>query len=261
MNAEEPIKVERVGRGLTITLNRPEKLNALSLTMLDRLVELFEQASADDGVRAVLLGGVGRAFCAGADVGGYAAQGLAQFARFQEKGMAALEAIGRCAVPVLAVVEGLALGGGFELALASDLVFAGPQARFALPEVRLGLIPGGGGSQRLTRAVGPWVAKELLFTGRQITGEEAQRLGLVTRLSPDPMAEALAFVDRLAEVPRRTVALIKQAVNQGQGVAPASLFLEHQTLLTLFQTEEGQEGIRAFMEKRPARFDLPRPSP
>lgn len=253
-DVDTQLTVERLDGALKIVLTRPEKLNALSLAMLDRLQSLLDDASADDTLRAVMLCGSGRAFCAGADVAGYAAQGFDEFARFQRRGMAVLDAIGRCAVPVVAVVEGLALGGGFELALACDAVMAGDEARFALPEVRLGLIPGGGGSQRLTQIVGPLVAKELLFTGRQLTAEEAYRLGLVTRVSAEPLADAFAFVRAVSLAPRQSVALIKRAVGWGQGVSPAALGLEHQTLLTLFQTDDGQEGVRAFVEKRAPRF-------
>lgn len=248
------LRVERFEGTLKIVLSRPEKLNALSMAMLDRLEGLFDDASADLSLRAVLLCGSGRAFCAGADVAGYAAQGFEEFVRFQRKGMAVLEAIGRCLVPVVAVVEGLALGGGFELALACDAVMAGLESRFALPEVRLGLIPGGGGTQRLTQIVGPMVARELLLTGRQITGEEAYRLGLVTRLGPQPLEDAVEFVRQVSLAPRQGVALIKQAVAWGQGVSPTALGLEHQTLLTLYQTGEGQEGVRAFVEKRSPKF-------
>ncbi len=255
----ELIEIGHDGNITTVLMNRPEKLNALTEDMFVTMTQEIQRASEDTAVRAVVIAGSSKAFSVGADIKGYVDDGLDAFVHFQRLGRAMNNAIAVAAVPVIAAVEGFALGGGFEIALACDFIVAGPNARFGLPEVKLGLLPGGGGTQRLPRIIGRQQAKALLFTGDTLDAQTALEQGVVLAVAEDPRAAARQLVRRFLQWPRRAIAAMKQAVNEASPLE-TGLALEHQSLVALYQSPEGQEGIRAFVEKRPPRFEAHRPS-
>lgn len=234
-----------------IRLNRPEVLNALNLRLRHALAEAFIQADADDDVRAVVLAGSPRAFCAGADLNEYR---TATPAEIVERGMGRLwDAIAQCRKPVIAAVRGHALGGGCELALHADLIIAGTGARFGQPEVWIGLMPGGGATQRLTRAVGKFQAMRLLLLGEPIGAEEALRLGLVSEVVDDTQVEprALALAARLANGPSAVQTLIKETVIAGMNLPlQQGLELERRAFALAFAWPDRSEGIAARLERR-----------
>jgi enoyl-CoA hydratase len=235
-----------------VTLDRPEALNALSFGLLAELVAALEALDADIGVRAIVLTGAGeRAFAAGADVKEMARaspESLADgggFGHWDE-----LRAIRK---PVIAAVRGFALGGGCELAMACDLVVAGDDARFGQPEIGLGVMPGAGGTQRLTRAIGKARAMEMILTGRSIDAREAERLGLVTRVVPAEatLEAALALAAEIAAMPPVAVAAAKRAVNEAfESSLTDGLADERRAFFDLFATRDQKEGMAAFVEKR-----------
>ena len=204
---------ERRGPALLLTFNRPGKLNAISAAMLRALDLALGEAERDPEVRALVLTGAGpRAFVAGADIAEYAAAGHQAFVRYQAESRRLFSWLDAFPKPVIGAVNGYALGGGFELALCCDLLVASDRARFGLPEGLLGLSPGGGGTQRLTRAVGPFVAADLLLAGRRLTAEDAFRLGLVAEVvAPERLLEAaLAKAEQVARVaPLATGAMLE----------------------------------------------------
>lgn len=239
----------------TVRIDRPDKLGALSSSLVAALGEQF--ADADRSARALVLTGTGRSFVAGADIGEYADADPAAFSSYQRRSRAVFDALDGLGVPTIAAVNGFAFGGGFELALCCDIMLAAESARFALPEVRLGLIPGGGGTQRLTRAVGPRVAADLIMTGRQISAEEAWHRGLAAEVVPDDelAARARTRAERLAGNAPRALGEIKRLVRlAAQTPLAAGLSAEQDALDAVFATEDAREGISAFVEKRPPVF-------
>lgn len=238
-----------------LRLNRPAVLNALNLALRQALAQAFLAADADDSVRAVILAGGERAFCAGADLQEYRDAGSAEIVARQ---MGPLwDAVARCRKPVIAAVRGHALGGGCELAMHADLLLAGTSARFGQPEVLIGLMPGGGATQRLTRAVGKFRAMKLLLTGEPMSAAEAAAMGLVSELLPDDELEprALALASQLAQGPQGAIRAIKEAVIEGMNTGlQAGLLLERKSFALLFDEADKTEGISARMEKRMARF-------
>jgi enoyl-CoA hydratase len=252
------VLTELAGRILTVTVNRPEKLNALNAEVLDGLESAFAAASSNPDVGAVILTGAGeKAFVAGADISGFAAFTPALARDFARKGQATFDRIERLGKPVVAAVNGFALGGGCELAMAATFRYASKNAKLGQPEVNLGLIPGYGGSQRLPRLVGKGRAMELLLTGDAISADEALRIGLVNRVVEAgelllACREALGKI--LAKAPV-AVRYVLDAVNAGLDM-PFEAAEEHEA--TLFglcaATEDMKEGVSAFLEKRPARF-------
>lgn len=243
-----------------IRLHRPEVLNALNLRLRHALAEAFTQADADDGVRAVVLAGNPRAFCAGADLNEYR---QATPAEIVERGMGRLwDAIAQCRKPVIAAVCGHALGGGCELALHADLIIAGTGARFGQPEVRIGLMPGGGATQRLTRAVGKFQAMRLLLLGEPIAADEALRLGLVSEVVADAQVEprALELAARLADGPAAVQTLIKETVIAGMNLPlQQGLELERRAFALAFAWPDRAEGIAARLERREPCWLRPEP--
>ena len=242
-----------------VTLNRPDKYNALNLELLKELSAAFDRAESDAGVRAVVLAGAGKAFCAGADVSEMqVVRTAADGERWIAERAPYLERVGRCPKPVIAAIHGYALGGGLELAMQADLRVCGQSAWLGQPEIRLGLMPGAGGTQRLTRLIGLGRALEWLMTGERIAAEEALRLGLVNRVVPDD--QVLAVAHQLARTLARQAPLgllfIKRCAREGLEMAlPQALALERQAFAQLLATRDGQEGIRAFLEKREPRFE------
>ncbi len=239
----------------TVTLNRPRVLNALNQALMEELADAMETLDRDDAVRCLVLTGNDRVFAAGADVHEFADATPADMVRgyrFQQ-----WERIRRVGKPVIAAVSGYALGGGCELAMACDVVIASETARFGQPEIRLGLIPGAGGTQRLTRAIGKSRAMELVLTGRYLTAAEALGLGLVSRVVPVELylEEAKALAREIAGQPPIAVRMAKEAVLQAfETTLAGGLEFERRCFQLLFGTEDKREGIRAFLEKRPAQF-------
>jgi enoyl-CoA hydratase len=254
---EEQVLYEEDDGVAVVTLNREEKLNAMNTQIVRRLTELFDWIDRADHIRSAVLTGRGRAFVAGADIGEYSEQSFTEFSEYQARGRRMYEGIEFNRKPFIAAVNGLALGGGFELVLACDLVVASREAEMGLPEIRLGLLPGGGGTQKLARIIGRNRAKEFLMTGRNMTAEEAYRLGVVNKVvEPDVLLEeALDLGQQLARRAPYAVREAKRLVNQGvESHIDVALSFEQATLSNLYQTEDAKEGIRAFVEKRKPNF-------
>jgi enoyl-CoA hydratase len=256
--ASEYLLVERDGSVLTITLNRPRVLNALSAVSLRELDRAMSDAVADPSVGAIVLTGAGeRAFAAGADLRELSAYAPAEAREHARETQAVFTRIERLATPVIAAVNGLALGGGCELAMACAIRIAGESAVFGQPEVNLGVIPGYGGSYRLPRLVGRGAALEMLLTGETIGAERAFALGLVSRVVPDAAlrAEAHALAARIAAKPAVARRYILDAVAAGVDL-PADAAQEHEAALfgLVFATDDMREGTRAFLEKRTPAF-------
>ncbi|MDR7520825.1 MAG: enoyl-CoA hydratase-related protein [Armatimonadota bacterium] len=249
------IVLEQDGPVAVITLNRPRVLNALNQETMDELVAALEALDRDDATRCIILTGSERAFAAGADVTEMAdatpVQMLAGY-RFQQ-----WDRIRKISKPLIAAVRGFALGGGCELAMLCDMVVAGEGARFGQPEINLGIMPGAGGTQRLTRAAGKARAMELILTGRHMTAAEAERMGLLTRVVPDEVVldEAKRLARAIAEKPPVAVRMAKEAVLKAfDTTLEAGLDYERKAFYLLFATEDRTEGIRAFLAKRPPVF-------
>ncbi len=239
-----------------VTIDRPAALNALNAAILADLAAAFVRLDADPTCRAIVLTGAGgRAFAAGADIKAMASAGpdtieaVGGFGHWQT-----LAAVG---LPVVAAVRGFALGGGCELALLCDIVIAGDDATLGQPEIKLGVIPGAGGTQRLTRAIGKARAMELVLTGRSIDAREAERLGLVSQVVPaeETLDRALELAGRIAVLPPLAVRAAKAAVNAALELPLADgLAFERRTFFDLFATADQKEGMAAFAEKRPAHW-------
>jgi len=240
-----------------LTVNRPDALNALDASVLDALKEAVSALSADEGLRAVVVAGAGgKAFVAGADIAAMAALDPVQAAALSARGQAVFDGLSALPVPVIAAVGGFALGGGCELAMACDIILAGDKAKFGQPEVKLGVIPGFGGTQRLVRRVGRAVALDLCLTGRMIRADEALRIGLCSRVvQGDVLAAALEVADGICALAPVAVRLCKQAIHDHADGALAAGQAAEQTLFGLcFATADQREGMAAFLEKRAASF-------
>jgi enoyl-CoA hydratase len=255
----DTVVVERASSVVTVTLNRPEVLNALNGRMLDELAQTFAQLAADPEVRAVVVTGAGpKAFAAGADIGELNALSDALAGEAQaRRGQALTIAIERLPVPVIAAVNGFALGGGCELAMACDLRIAAENARFGQPEVNLGILPGYGGTQRLTRLVGEGMAMYLCLSGELIDAREALRIGLVQKVvAPDALlAEANRIAAVIAAKGPLAVTATKRAIIDGAALPLADgLALEALRFGQLIATADFREGSSAFLDKRKAVF-------
>lgn len=242
----------------TVTLNRPQALNAFTSDQLDLLVSVIRDVAANPSVRVAILTGAGeRAFAAGADIKEMVALDLEAGHAFGRRGHTAANALEAMPQPVIAAVNGFAFGGGCELALACDIRLASDNARFAQPEVGLGIPPGWGGSQRLPRLVGPGIASELILTGRHVFAEEALRIGLVNAVLPPeqllPAAQDMArsIAKNSPRAVRTAKALMKLAF---QGAPGAGLDAEARAFGAAFETADQREGMTAFVEKRAAQF-------
>ncbi|QJD82031.1 enoyl-CoA hydratase/isomerase family protein [Cohnella herbarum] len=249
----EYIKVEQTGWVITLTLLREAKLNAMNGVMMAELTDVFRRIQERPDVRAVILTGTGKAFMAGADIEEYSGFDLGAFFSFQNKGRDMYRAIEECAKPVIAAVNGYALGGGFEIVLACDLIVASEKAKFGLPEVKLGLVPGGGGVQKALRAIGPYAAKEMLMTGRFLTAQEGTGLGFVNQVTaPEKLLEtAAALAKEIAEKAPLAVQGLKKLVNEGRDASlETAQAYDRAYLANLFYSADAQEGIAAFVEKR-----------
>jgi len=252
----ENIRVTTDGAVGVLTLDRPKALNALSRALLAELCMALEAFDADPKVRCILITGSERAFAAGADI--KEMQSLSFIDTYQTNHLAgACERIAAVRKPVIAAVAGYALGGGCELAMLCDFIIAADTAKFGQPEVTLGVIPGMGGSQRLTRLVGKSKAMDMCLTGRTMDAAEAERAGLVSRVVPaaDLMKEAMAAANRIAEQSLPALMMAKEAVNRAYETTLAEgLRFERRLFHATFATEDQKEGMAAFAEKRKPAF-------
>lgn len=249
--------VETADRVSTLTINRPDKLNALNAGVLQALDEALRAAAADAAVGALIITGAGRAFVAGADIGEIAGEPRASLEAFSRRGQSLFRAIERAPKPVIAAVNGFALGGGCELALACHVRFASTRAKFGLPEVKLGLIPGYGGTQRLPRLIGRGPALKLILSGEPVDAAEAYRVGLADGIfEPDALlAGARAFAASVLANGPVAVARALQAVDEGlDRPLDDALGVEGRLFGSLGDTADMREGTRAFLEKRAAAF-------
>lgn len=242
----------------TITINRPKALNALNTEMLNELLHAVESVAANEEIRVLILTGSGeKAFVAGADIAELAelnSLGAKFFASRGHKTMAAIESL---AIPVIAAVNGFALGGGLELALSCDFIYASENARFGLPEITLGIIPGFGGTQRLSRIIGKNRAKEMIFTGKMISAQEAAQMGFVNQVVPaETLMETVSkTASAMASKGRFSLNQAKQTINQGLDVdLRTGCRMEIDAFALCLSSEDAAEGTRAFLEKRKPAF-------
>jgi enoyl-CoA hydratase len=252
----ENILVEHRGRVGLVTLNRPQALNALNKATMEEVVTAVTAMDTDPAVGAVVITGSEKAFAAGADIKEMSSKGYMDM--YAEDWFRGWENLTRLRIPVVAAVSGFALGGGCELAMMCDVIIAGDNAKFGQPEINLGVIPGMGGSQRLTHAVGKAKAMDMVLTGRMMDAAEAERAGLVSRVVPaaSVVEEALKAAEVIASKSKPAAMLAKEAVNAAfeLGLAQGVLF-ERRVFHSLFATEDQKEGMAAFSEKRQPEFN------
>jgi enoyl-CoA hydratase len=255
--AFENVLIEKRGRVAIMTINRPDKLNALNIATRHEILAAFDQLAADDEVRVVVITGAGeKAFIAGADINEFSGMS-AVGQRAVMKGRRAFDAVEDFPKPVIAMINGFALGGGCELAMACDIRVASTRAKLGQPEIKLGIIPGGGGTQRLTRLIGEGRAMELTLTGDMISADEAERVGLVNHVYPPEELEAktIELANKIAEMSPVALAMAKQAVkNAARLDLRAGLDAEVDLFSLCFSSEDKEEGVRAFIEKRKPDF-------
>jgi enoyl-CoA hydratase len=241
----------------TLTFNRPERLNALNAEMFSEIAAVFDHVRQNPEIRVLILTGQGRAFIAGADIKELAESGALKAKQISAIGQEVMSKVEQLPMPVLAAVNGFALGGGLEMAMACDIIYASEEAKFGQPEINLGVIPGFGGTQRLARLVGLGLAKDLCFTGRTIDAAEARAIGLVARVFPaaDLMAESLKAARIMAQKGRFALQTMKQVMDRGFGVDLRSgLALEADAFGLCFAHPDAREGTSAFLEKRQPKF-------
>jgi len=251
----ETIIVERRGRVGIVRLDRPQALNALNATLRNELLGAVEAFDADADVGCILITGSDKAFAAGADIKEMADKSYIDI--FRADYAADYERLTRVRKPVIAAVAGFALGGGCELAMMCDFIIAADNAKFGQPEIKLGVIPGIGGTQRLTRAVGKAKAMDLILTGRMMDAAEAERSGLVARVVPAAslMEEAMKVAETIAAMSQPSLLAAKEAVNRSFETSLAEgMRFERRVFHALFATKDRKEGMAAFIEKRPPRF-------
>jgi enoyl-CoA hydratase/carnithine racemase len=256
MPERELVQLAVDGEVVTVTLNRPEKLNALTLDMLDELTRIAAHLDADPALRCVILTGAGeRAFCVGADVNAWSAlEPLDMWRIWIKRGHQVFEQWARLRVPVIAAINGHALGGGLELAAAADIRVAATAATFGLPEASIGTVPGWSGTQRLTKLIGANRVKYLALTGRRIDAQEAYRIGLIAEpASADPLGKARAMADDICRLAPVSVQLAKQLIDAGSGEGLAAA-LEAMASGLAAGTEDAREGKTSFAQKRAASY-------
>ncbi len=249
--SESFVTEQRDGAVGTVTINRPSVLNALSNDVLGQVVDALEKLDADGEIRAIVVTGGAQVFAAGADLK-QLLEGEARGGFVASRG-ALWDRIRRVEKPLIAAVSGYALGAGCELAMSCDLIVASESARFGQPEINVGIMPGAGGTQRLTRAVGKARAMELVLTGRMMNAYEAERAGLVNRVVPVELLkdEALGLAREIASKPPISARLAKEAILKAfETTLPEGLEQERQSMAVVLETEDAREGIAAFLEKR-----------
>jgi enoyl-CoA hydratase len=246
--------LERLGDGVALVrINRPEARNALNPAVRQQLAAHFHDLAADEEVRCAVIAGSEKVFAAGADIKAMAEASPSEMMRRPDVWVA----IRAFPKPLIAAVNGWALGGGCELALHADIIVAGESARFGQPEIKVGIMPGAGGTQRLTRAIGKYKAMKILLTGEPVTAREAEALGFVTEVVPDAevLDRALALAKSIAALPPIAARKIKEVVLLGADMPlDGALALERQAFHLLFDTADQKEGMAAFIEKRPPKF-------
>jgi enoyl-CoA hydratase len=257
MSDSASILVSHDGPISTLTVNRPDALNSLNRETLDAMRVAIDGLKVRAELGALIVTGAGdKAFVAGADIAGMSQMSPSEAQAFAELGQSTFAALEALEVPVIAAVNGFALGGGCELALACDFIYAGSHAKFGQPEVKLGVVPGFGGTQRLTRRVGLGMARELIYTGKLIGPEEALRIGLVNAVHPraELLAKVIETAQSLLAVGPRALAAAKQVMNRGFDLPlPAAIAEEARAFAGCFGPEQS-EGMQAFLGKRPPRF-------
>ena len=257
MNDEALVLVERQPESRTalVRLNRPKQLNALNGAVMDALCDALEELDRDEEVRAIVVTGNDRAFAAGADIGEMASASAVEMLRSNRIGQ--WDRVRRVSKPVIAAVAGWCLGGGCELAMTLDLIVAGEGARFGQPEIKIGVIPGAGGTQRLARAIGKSKAMQMILTGEPISAAEAERAGLVARVVPDELVveDALELAATIAKQSPLALRLAKEAVNAAYEMSLSdALTHERRLFYLLFASDDQKEGMAAFLEKRSPDF-------
>ena len=252
----ETILVTRDERVGTITLNRPQALNALNSQVMHEVTGAAAEFDADPGIGAIIITGAGgKAFAAGADIKEMSELSFSEV--FEADFFAAWGRLAAVRTPLIAAVAGYALGGGCELAMMCDVLIAADTAKFGQPEIKLGVLPGMGGSQRLTRAIGKAKAMDLILTGRLMGAEEAERAGLVARIVPpeDLMTEAAAVATTISQMSRSAARMAKEAVNRAfESTLAEGLLYERRLFHSAFATADQSEGMAAFIDKRPPTF-------
>lgn len=239
-----------------IRLNRPEARNALSPTVRQILADHFTSLGSDDTTRCIILTGGEKIFAGGADIRDMAERSSVEM--LTSRSHRFWQAVASCPKPVIAAVNGWALGGGCELAMHADIIVAGEGAKFGQPEVKIGIMPGAGGTQRLTRAVGKFLAMKILLTGEPVPARDALAMGLVSEVVPDAevLPRAIEMAKTIASMPPLAVLQIKEAVLAGQDASlDTGLMLERKAFQLLFATRDQKEGMRAFLEKRKPEFE------
>ena len=252
----ETLKVERRGRVAIVTLIRTEALNALNNRLMDELTHAVDALEADEGIGCMVLTGSGRAFAAGADIKEMAFKTYPE--AFGEDHITRnWERVTRTRKPVIAAVNGLALGGGCELAMMCDFILASDKARFGQPEIKVGVMPGAGGTQRLARFIGKSKTMEMCLTGRMMDAEEAERCGLVSRIVPHEqlLEEAIRTAETIASYPQPMVMMTKEAVNRAyETTLSEGVRVERRLAHSVFAFADQREGAQAFIEKRPPNY-------
>lgn len=254
--AQPVVKAAQAGRVVTLTINRPTQLNALNKAVSDSLIANLEKYDKDPSCSVFIITGEGRAFVAGADIKEMKDRSFSE--GVLADGFSALERIVKIGKPIIAAVNGFALGGGCELAMSCDIILASEKAKFGQPEITLGTIPGLGGTQRLPRLIGKARAMEWVLTGATYTAAEAERMGLVSRVvkHEELMATALAMAEKIAGYSQITTKLAKSSVNASlETPLQMGLDFEHMIFNSTFATYDCKEGMTAFVEKRPAKFE------
>jgi enoyl-CoA hydratase len=255
MSDHETILIERHGAVTLVRLNRPQALNALNSQVLGELIEAFAAYDVDPEQRCLVLTGSEKAFAAGADIKEMQAQGFADM--YRSNFFAGWEKVTATRKPWFAAVAGYALGGGCEVALMADFILAADSAKFGQPEIKLGVGPGMGGSQRLTRAIGKAKAMDMCLTGRMMGAEEAERAGLVSRIVPAAslVDEAIKLAAEIAAMPPLAAIAVKEMVNAAfEGGLAQGIVFERRLFHGLFGTDDQKEGMTAFVEKRPGNW-------
>ena len=253
--AHETILVETRGKVGIITLNRPQALNALNAKLIFEISAVLDGWEADDAIGCIVLTGSEKAFAAGADI--KEMQSKSYIEAYKQDFIGQWDRVARCRRPTIAAVAGFALGGGCELAMMCDFIIAADNAKFGQPEIKLGVMPGAGGTQRLTRFVGKAKAMEMCLTGRMMDAAEAERAGLVSRVVPaaDLLADAIKTADTIAAMSLTATMMTKESVNRAyETTLTEGIRFERRVFHAMFATADQKEGMTAFVEKRKAAF-------
>jgi enoyl-CoA hydratase len=250
------LELSRRDEFAVVTLNRPEALNALNDAMIEAIDGAISEVAASDARALLFIGAGDRAFCAGADIKGLLGRSMVESKRFAERGQGVFARLDTLSIPSVAIINGYAFGGGLELALACTFRIATPNAKVGLPEIKLGVIPGYGGTQRLPRVIGEARALEMIMTGRTVAAEEAERIGLVSRIvEGDAIEGGIGFARTFSTFGLPALALAREAVMRaGDTPINEGLKIEADLNTLAFQTEDAAEGMTAFIEKREAKF-------